>query len=290
MKTYYVFIGGGILLMILMYFWWQKNAQKARSNSTFALSTRTKYTRYDVFQYRGMFLRLGLAFSIGLCYLLMSYTIYDKKGASIIFEQPEEEVLEVIPPRTMHQQPELPKIIEVIEPDQEIEEPQEDFVDMTIDIDDVVEVKMTEPVDDTTKKIVVPPPLPKKKESEVDEIFAIVEEMPRFPGCDASKLSKVELKKCSEKKMFAYFAKNIKYPVIAKENDIQGRVVVQFVVEKDGSITDVVVVRDIGAGCGKEAIRVIEKMNDMPQKWSPGKQRNQPVRVKFTLPVMFKLQ
>jgi protein TonB len=82
----------------------------------------------------------------------------------------------------------------------------------------------------------------------------------------------------------------VKYPAIARENGIQGRVVVQFVVEKDGKITDANVVRDIGAGCGEEALRVVNSMNGMNQRWTPGKQRGKPVRVQFTLPVSFKLQ
>jgi protein TonB len=82
----------------------------------------------------------------------------------------------------------------------------------------------------------------------------------------------------------------VKYPAIARENGIQGRVVVQFVVEKDGKITDANVVRDIGAGCGEEALRVVNSMNSMNQRWTPGKQRGKPVRVQFTLPVSFKLQ
>jgi protein TonB len=87
-----------------------------------------------------------------------------------------------------------------------------------------------------------------------------------------------------------YIYKNVKYPAIARENGIQGRVVVQFVVEKDGKITDATVVRDIGAGCGEEALRVVNSMNGMNTRWTPGQQRGQPVRVQFTLPVSFKLQ
>ena len=95
---------------------------------------------------------------------------------------------------------------------------------------------------------------------------------------------------CAQKKMLEFVYKNIKYPAIARENGIQGRVVIQFVVEKDGSVTDARVVRDIGAGCGAEGLRVVNSMNRMPQKWTPGKQRGKPVRVQFTLPVSFKLE
>ena len=83
-----------------------------------------------------------------------------------------------------------------------------------------------------------------------------------------------------------FLNKNIKYPTIAQENGIQGRVILQFVVNKDGSIVDVVVARSVDPYLDKEAVRVV---NMMP-KWKPGKQRGKPVRVKFTLPVTFRLQ
>ena len=98
------------------------------------------------------------------------------------------------------------------------------------------------------------------------------EEMPEFPGGQAELMS--------------YIAKSIKYPVVAQENGIQGRVTCTFVVNRDGTIVDAQVVRGIDPALDKEALRVI---NSMP-KWKPGKQRGKPVRVKFTLPVTFRLQ
>lgn len=107
---------------------------------------------------------------------------------------------------------------------------------------------------------------------EEEQIFQVVEEMPSFPGGDAE--------------CMRFLNKNIKYPTIAQENGIQGRVILQFVVNKDGSIVDVVVARSVDPYLDKEAVRVV---NMMP-KWKPGKQRGKPVRVKFTLPVTFRLQ
>ena len=83
-----------------------------------------------------------------------------------------------------------------------------------------------------------------------------------------------------------YLQKNIKFPNLAKEAGIQGRVFVSFVIEKDGSVTDVTILRVIGGGCDEEAIRVVEKMPN----WIPGQQRNVPVRVSFNLPIKFTLQ
>ena len=111
-----------------------------------------------------------------------------------------------------------------------------------------------------------------EEEPEEQTIFEVVENMPEFQGGQAA--------------LMAYLAKNIKYPTIAQENGTQGRVIVQFVVNKDGSIVDAKVVRSVDPYLDKEALRVI---NTMP-KWKPGMQRGKPVRVKFTVPVMFRLQ
>jgi periplasmic protein TonB len=104
------------------------------------------------------------------------------------------------------------------------------------------------------------------------EIFTVVEEQPGYPGGDEARIK--------------FLQENIKYPEEAKELGVQGKVFVTFVVEVDGSITDVRVLRGIGAGCDEEAIRVVRSM----PRWVPGKQRGQPVRVQFNLPIKFTLQ
>ena len=106
-----------------------------------------------------------------------------------------------------------------------------------------------------------------------DDIFVVVEENPQFPNGGTAGL-------------LQYLGKNIKYPTIPQENGTQGRVTVQFVVNKDGSIVDVKVIRGVDPYLYKEAVRVISTM----PKWIPGKQRGVPVRCKFTVPVTFKLQ
>ncbi|MDR0893770.1 MAG: energy transducer TonB [Prevotellaceae bacterium] len=113
------------------------------------------------------------------------------------------------------------------------------------------------------------------EEEKVDEekIFEIVETMPEFPNGGMAGLMQ-------------YLSKNIKYPTIAQENGVQGRVIVQFVVNRDGGIVDATVAKGIDPYLDKEAIRVISGM----PKWKPGMQRGKPVRVKYTVPVMFRLQ
>ncbi len=102
-----------------------------------------------------------------------------------------------------------------------------------------------------------------------ENIFMVVEDMPQFPGGNVTK----------------WIAKNVKYPQLAQENGIQGKVFIKFVIEKDGSITDVQVSRGVDASLDREAVRVIKAM----PKWKPGKQRGKAVRVSYTLPINFQL-
>ncbi|MBK9335210.1 MAG: TonB family protein [Lewinellaceae bacterium] len=112
---------------------------------------------------------------------------------------------------------------------------------------------------------------PKQVEEKTYEMFDI-QKPPSFPG--------------GETELLRYLAENIKYPPLARENNIQGSVVLSFVIGKKGEVTDVSIIKDIGGGCGKEAVRVVQAM----PKWSPGEAAGNPVKVRFTLPVRFKLE
>lgn len=133
----------------------------------------------------------------------------------------------------------------------------------------------------------VTPPAP---EVEDEEVFMVVEQMPRFPGCEELEKSKSEKEACAQKKMLEYIYGNLKYPAEAREKSIEGQVVIQFVIGKDGSILQPTLIRDVSGGCGEAALEVVKSMNNMPQKWTPGKQRGRAVQVKYTLPVKFKLE
>ena len=111
-----------------------------------------------------------------------------------------------------------------------------------------------------------------KVEGEEEWMGLVVETPPEFPG--------------GEDALYEFLAKNIKFPQYAKDNKIQGRVFVQFVVEKDGTITNPKVIRDIGGGCGEEALRVVKMM----PKWKPGEQSGKQIRTQFNLPILFKLE
>lgn len=132
----------------------------------------------------------------------------------------------------------------------------------------------------------VPPPPPPPVVEE--EVYMIVEQSPRFPGCEHLD-SKEEKEACATKKLLEYIYSNLKYPEDARSSGVEGQAIVQFVVGKTGKIEDINLVRDLEGGCGQAALKIVQSMNDMPKRWTPGKQRGRAVRVKYTLPLKFKL-
>ena len=206
---------------------------------------------------------MGLVLVLSICYVAFEWTEkevtkYEVTDTEFFFEEEidiQQTTQETPPPPPPPAVQEV-EVLNVVEDDVETE---------TIEIN-------TE--DDKDVEVVIAPPVEAPVEEEDEEvIFVVVESMPEFPG--------------GQQALFKYLAENVKYPVIAQENGIQGRVICQFVVNKDGSIVDVVAVRSSGEpSLDKEAIRVIQSM----PKWKPGKQRGKPVRVKYTVPVNFRLQ
>ena len=151
---------------------------------------------------------------------------------------------------------ELPQIVEV---------PNEVEVEEELEINLDVEIDENTVIDDIVDTFEEP------EAEKVDVIFDIVEDKPEFPGGDAA--------------MYKFLGKSIDYPSTARRMGIDGRVFVQFVIEKDGSVSNVQTIKGIGAGCDEEAARVIKGM----PKWTPGKQRGVPVKVRMIIPVFFKL-
>lgn len=123
-------------------------------------------------------------------------------------------------------------------------------------------------------------------ESIDDQIFEFAEEMPRFPGCEKIDV-KIDKAVCAYKKMIAHINERLKYPKAAKNELIEGKVIVRVVITKDSLLTKPVVLEDIGGGCGEEVVRVLKSMNDI--KWIPGKHNGKPVSVSINIPVEFKL-
>ncbi len=246
---------------------------------------RTKYPGVDVFRLSNSFFAFGLVLSLLTCIFAFNWTTYD----DVIFIPDDalelEEEIEVEPPRTAEPPPPPPPppppVIEEV-PEELIEEEDEpEFIDQSVEAEEVVEAPVVE-----VKDVPPPPPPPPPPAPKVEEIFKVVEQMPMFPGCENAGGSNEEMQQCATKKMLEFIYGNIKYPAIARENGVEGTAVVTFVVEKDGNITGARVVRDPGAQTGDEALRVVKTF----PKWAPGKQRGQPVRVQFNLPVKFRLE
>lgn len=144
-------------------------------------------------------------------------------------------------------------------------------VEDLVEIEDV-DIMTTEDNLNTAQIATFVPTVVDDEEEDVNKIHVFVEEMPSFPG--------------GEKEMLLFINRSIKYPVIAQENGIQGRVICTFVVDRTGKVTDAEVFRSIDPSLDKEALRVV---NSMPN-WKPGKQNGKPVRVKYTIPITFRLQ
>ncbi len=216
--------------------------------------------------HRSTFILMGLVLGVAVMFFAFEWSSETTKLDEAVIVQDvlaEEEIEitrqeEVQPPPPPPPEPETPEIIEVVE-----EEVETRF-----------EIQTEDDQTQRQAQTYVPPPPPQPKEEEIaeEEIFVVVEEQPEYPGGNAA--------------MMKFLSDNIRYPVIAQENGIQGRVICNFVVERDGSITDVQVVRGVDPSLDREAVRVIKEMPN----WKPGKQRGQNVRVRFTLPVVFRLQ
>ncbi len=210
-------------------------------------------------------LLMGAVLAVSFMFVAFEWSTQTKKldANALVQDVVAEEEIEITrrdpapPPPPPPPEPEAPEVIEVVQEK----------------VDTKVNLSMEDDQSKAQIQTYTPPPPPKPKEEEVtDEIFVVVENQPEFPGGTTA--------------MMKFLNDNIKYPVIAQENGIQGRVICNFVVERDGSITDVQVVRGVDPSLDKEAIRVIQQM----PKWKPGSQRGKPVRVRFTLPVLFRLQ
>lgn len=125
---------------------------------------------------------------------------------------------------------------------------------------------------------------------EIDENIEVKEEMPRFPGCEKEELSMEEREECAKNTMLQFIYRTLKYPHIARVNGVEGMIVVQFVILSTGEIGYANVVRDIGGRCGNAGLWVVNRMNYICDRWTPGVQMGKKVKVLYTLPIKFQLQ
>ncbi len=219
---------------------------------------------------------MGFVFVLSLCYVALEWTKtevtkYEQADQDFQIEEEldiQQTTQEMTPPPPPPPAPEVVQEVEVlnvVEDDVKTESIEFSAEDNNTVVE-IVEVK--EEVKEEVK-------VEEDKREEVEEnvVFRVVETMPSFPGGDAA--------------LMKFISDNVRYPAIAQENGIQGRAICQFTVEKDGSISDIQIVRSAGdETLDKEAKRVIKSM----PKWSPGKQRGKAVRVSYTIPINFRLQ
>ena len=222
-----------------------------------------KTPKADLESKRVLFLQIGLVIALALIWSAFEWKSYEKRELDLGTREAVDIVEEIIPVTEQKVKPPPPPppkqvtVINIVEDDVEIE----DEIEIDAEASETTEIEEYVPIE-----------MEEEEEIQEEQIFVVVEAMPEFPGGDAARMK--------------YLGSSIRYPTMARESGIQGRVYVTFVVERDGSVTDVRVLRGIGGGCDEEAIRVVKAM----PKWIPGRQRNKPVRVQFNLPVRFTLQ
>jgi protein TonB len=219
-----------------------------------------KSQKVDLEKRKGMFLETGLVVALAVILVAFEWTQGEDKGNDMEVVQEiqfEDDIMQITrreepKPEPKPEQPKVAEVLDIVDDDVEIE----DEFDFDMEATDNTEYDFTSTF------------------GEDEEVFYIVEDMPTFNGGDPA----TEFRK--------YIAQNLRYPEIAAENGISGRVIVQFAVNKTGSVVDAKIVRSIDPALDKEAIRVVMSS----PKWTPGKQRGKAVKVLFTFPINFVLQ
>ena len=234
-----------------------------------------KSKKADLEGTKGTGLLIGYIVALAAMFARFEYTTREYEETDVVYATTsfvsEEEVIPITQPiftaapPPPADAPQVAEILDIVDNNTEIED---EKIESTEDTHEAI----SGPVSHVSGPVMAGPPAPVQEESDEGEIFEVVEQNPMFPGGD--------------KALMQYLQKNLKYPAQAQENGIQGRVMVQFVVNKDGSIVEPKIIRPVDPSLDKEAIRVVSSM----PKWTPGKQRGKNVRVRFTLPVTFRLQ
>ena len=218
-----------------------------------------KNPNFDLEKKRGLYLQVGLLISLLFVLGAFEFRSYEKDLSSLgdfNLEADWEEEIENTFREEKPPPPPPPPPEEII------------IVEDEVEIENEIEIEETESDEDLEIE---------EEEEATDEIFMIVEDMPRFQGCTDDQ--------CTQLKIMTYIAKNTKYPPIAKENNITGRVFISFVVDKTGTVSNVKVLRGVDKYLDAEAVRVVKSM----PKFKPGKQRGKAVNVQYNVPINFKL-
>ncbi|MGM0530889.1 MAG: energy transducer TonB [Bacteroidota bacterium] len=225
-----------------------------------------KSPKADLESKKGLFIEIGFIVAFGLVLLAFEWTSQPKRAEGFQQQSEEDIVQEDIPITRQQKEKEPP-------PPPPSSTEQLNIVDDDVEIEDELRLEQTEADEDTEVSIDAFASQEDEEEEEENQIFVVVEDMPEFKGGGINAFRK-------------YVQENIKYPTVAAENGIEGTVFVQFVVDTDGGISNVTVTRGVDPSLNEEAIRVIRNAPE----WEPGQQRGNPVRVQFTIPIVFRLQ
>ena len=232
-----------------------------------------KNPKADLTKNSSLYFAIGLAVVLFISWQAIEWKTYEKTGygyESLNVEDDDDEEVPITEqlktPPPPPPPPPAPEVIEIVEDEEEVEET---VIESTeTDQEEIVEVEDIDVEDDF---------------EDVDVPFAVIEDVPIFPGCE--KVAKSQRRACFQEQMNKHIRKNFRYPEIAQEMGIQGRVYVQFVIAKDGAITSIRM-RGPDKNLEKEAKRIISRLPRM----TPGKQRGRAVRVPFSIPITFRLQ
>lgn len=232
-----------------------------------------KNEKADLSRNSSLYFVIGLSLILLISWKAIEWRTYEKVYAyeALNVEDEDDEEIPITeqlktPPPPPPPPPPAPEVIEVVEDEEEVEET---VIESTeTDDDEIIEVEEVE-IEEEFEDVDVP--------------FAVIEDVPIFPGCE--NVAKSERRNCFQEQMNKHIRKNFRYPEIAQEMGIQGRVYVNFIIAKDGSISNVRM-RGPDKNLEKEAQRIISKLPTM----TPGKQRGRPVRVPFSIPITFRLQ
>jgi protein TonB len=233
-----------------------------------------KNLKADLTKNSSLYFIIGLTSVLFFTWQAIEWKTYDRSGygyEALDVDDDDDEDIPIteqlkVPPPPPPPPPPAPEVIEVVEDEEEVEET---VIESTeTDQEEIVEVEEVEIEDDF---------------EDVDVPFAVIEDVPIYPGCE--NVAKSQRRDCFQEQINKHIRKNFRYPEIAQEMGIQGRVYVNFIISKDGSITNIRM-RGPDKNLEKEAARIIGKLPTM----TPGKQRGRPVRVPFSIPITFRLQ
>lgn len=267
-----------IILLIVGARWYLR--QTSVQDPHLPVWSKVKQLAFDPLRHNTAFFQVGLISALALTLMAFNWTQGEATSTfSDGLNYIDTDVIEMIPPRTATPPPVIPPPPIEIEavPEEELPDEVEEFIDLTIEANDEIFIAESKPKP-------APAPLPVIEEKHPEE-WIKVEKMPAFPGCAEAE----DPQSCTSKEMVNRIYKNLKYPAIARENNVEGTVVVSFIINESGKIKDIKLLRDIGAGCGEVTLESVKRLQQ-EITFQPGMQQGRTVKVRYNIPIRFRLQ